>query len=126
MTALEYFRLMAPEYAALSDATVTVWLEVAADQAADVSGCLSAEGTARAQALYAAHLQRVTATQASGASGALGPVKSEREGDLSRTYGTVKGDNTWLGQTPYGQQYRDLTAPCSGLGILTRVSVGSL
>lgn len=83
--------------------------------------CLDTERAALARALYAAHLLRITTAQASAGSVAQGPITSEREGDLQRTYGTVKGSDTWLGQTPYGLQFIDITKACFGLSIMTRV-----
>jgi len=114
MTALEYFRLLAPEYAATIDATVNKWLAMADLQAAET--CFTDERAAMAQALYAAHLLTLST-----AGGAVGAVVSEREGDLSRTYATIKGGDTLLGSTSYGQQYIDLTRPCFGVNIMTRV-----
>ena len=114
MTALEYFRLLAPEYAATIDATVNKWLAMADLQAAEI--CFTDERAAMAQALYAAHL--LTLSTAGGAGGA---IVSEREGDLSRTYATIKGGDTVLGSTSYGQQYIELTRPCFGVNIMTRI-----
>ena len=114
MTELEYFRLLAPEFAGVADATVNQWLSVAGNLTE--TGCLDAERAAMAQALYAAHLLTLST-----AGGAVGAVVSEREGDLSRTYATIKGGDTLLGSTSYGQQYIDLTRPCFGVNIMTRV-----
>ena len=114
MTELEYFRLLAPEFASVPDATVNSWLTMAGNLI--VVGCLDAERAAMAQALYAAHLLTLST-----AGGAVGAVVSEREGDLSRTYATIKGGDTLLGSTSYGQQYIDLTRPCFGVNIMTRV-----
>ena len=114
MTELEYFRLLAPEFASVTDATVNSWLTMAGNLI--VVGCLDAERAAMAQALYAAHLLALST-----AGGAVGAVVSEREGDLSRTYATIKGGDTLLGSTSYGQQYIDLTRPCFGVNIMTRV-----
>lgn len=121
MTPLEYFRLLAPEFSSVIDATVNTWLSVAGNLA-DTS-CLTAETANMAKALYAAHLLRLTQTQAQAGSAALGPVTSEREGDLQRTYGAVKGSDTWLGQTSYGLQYIEFTKICFGSAIMTRVEV---
>lgn len=115
MTALEYFRLLAPEYAATSDATVNKWLAMADLQAAET--CFTDERAAMAQALYAAHLLALS----EGGASSGGAIVSEREGDLSRTYATIKGGDTLLGSTSYGQQYIDLTRPCFGVNIMTRV-----
>ena len=114
MTELEYFRLLAPEFASVPDATVNSWLTMAWNLI--VVGCLDAERAAMAQALYAAHLLTLST-----AGGAVGAVVSEREGDLSRTYATIKGGDTVLGSTSYGQQYIELTRPCFGVNIMTRI-----
>ena len=116
MTALEYFRLFAPAFAAVDDVTVGKWLTIAGSVANTT--CLDAERAAMAQAYYAAHLLSLTTDTANGATG---PVKSEKEGDLSRSYGMVSGNDSWLGQTPYGRAYADLTAPCAGASIMTRM-----
>ena len=115
MTALEYFRLLAPEYAATIDATVNKWLAMADLQAAET--CFTDERAAMAKALYAAHL---LALSEGGSVGGCAIV-SEREGDLSRTYATIKGGDTVLGSTSYGQQYIELTRPCFGVNIMTRI-----
>ena len=115
MTPLEYFRLLAPEFASVADATVNSWLTMAGNLIA--VGCLDAERAAMAQALYAAHLLALS----EGGSVGGGAIVSEREGDLSRTYATIKGGDTVLGSTSYGQQYIELTRPCFGVNIMTRV-----
>lgn len=122
MTPLEYFRLLAPEFASVSDGTFATWLTVA--QNTTNTACLDAERANMANALYVAHLLWVTTNQASGSGGGLGAIKSEKEGDLSREYGEIKGADSWLTQSPYGLQYNDLTRACYGLGIMTRVPDG--
>lgn len=119
MTSLEYFRLLAPAYAAIPDATVEQWLTVA--EMFVPTGCLDDEKYNMAVALYAAHLLYLS--QASVSGGASGPVKSEREGDLARTYGATSGDDTWLGSSPYGLQYLEVTKACYGAAILTRYGI---
>lgn len=119
MTQLQYFRLLAPEFSSIIDATVEQWLSMAGTRI-NVAG-LDTERAAQAAALYAAHSLRLTQTQASDGNAALGAVVSEKEGDLQRTYGALKGSDSWLGQTPYGQQYLDLTQVICGVGIMTRV-----
>lgn len=116
MTPLQYFRLFAPRFSTVSDAVVNEWLTIAGSVAN--TSCLGAERAAMAQAYYAAHLLAITEDTANGITG---PVKSEREGDLSRSYGAISGDATWLGQTPYGLAYRNLTAACYGASIMTRM-----
>jgi len=120
MTSLEYFRLLAPGYASTSDATATQWLTIAAMFVP--TGCLTTEGYNMAQALYAAHLLTLSNASASGV--VAGPVSSEKEGDLSRSYGTTKGDDSVLGSTPYGLQYIDMTKGCYGGAIMTRYCFG--
>jgi hypothetical protein len=119
MTALQYFRLFAPAFASVDDVTVGQWLTVA-ESMVNV-GCLDTERQNMAIAYYAAHLLSVTE---SASSGAAGPVKSEREGDLSRSFGAISGDDTWLGQTPYGLAYLNLSSACAGASILTRMQNG--
>jgi len=120
MTALEYFRLLAPEFASVADATVNQWLSVAGNLVN--VGCLDAERAAMALALYAAHMLSLSTRSGQGGAAALGPVTSEKEGDLQRSYGGLKGGDTYLGQTSYGQQYLDVTAACFGSAIMTRGS----
>ena len=115
MTELEYFRLLAPEFASVPDATVNSWLTMADLQAAET--CFTDDRAAMAQALYAAHLLALS----EGGTSSGGAIVSEREGDLSRTYATIKGCDTVLGSTSYGQQYIDLTRPCFGVNIMTRI-----
>ena len=115
MTELEYFRLLAPEFASVPDATVNSWLTMADLQAAET--CFTDDRAAMAKALYAAHLLALS----EGGASSGGTIVSEREGDLSRTYATIKGCDTVLGSTSYGQQYIDLTRPCFGVNIMTRI-----
>jgi hypothetical protein len=117
MTPLEYFRLLAPAFAAVPDLTVEQWLTVA--EMFVPTGCLDAEKYNMAVALYAAHLLYLSQASAGGG-GAVGPVTREKEGDLERSYGKTSGDDTWLGSTPYGQQYLNATLGCYGATIMTR------
>lgn len=120
MTALEYFRLLAPAFSTSSDVTVNQWLSIAGNLIN--TDCLDAERAAMANALYAAHLLASTPSTNEGVNAAQGAITSEREGDLQRTYGALKGSDTWLGQTSYGQQYLQITKVCAGAGIMTRVT----
>jgi hypothetical protein len=119
MTELEYFRLLASEFASVDDATVERWLSVAGNLVN--VGCLDTERAAMARALYAAHMLSLTTRSGQGGAAALGAVTSEKEGDLQRSYGGVKGGDTYMGQTSYGQQYLDITKACFGAAIMTRV-----
>ncbi|MGL6013405.1 MAG: DUF4054 domain-containing protein [Shewanella oncorhynchi] len=123
MTALEYFRLFAVEFAGESDPTVLNWIGIASLRGS--TECLDDEMAAMAQAYYAAHLMSLNASAASsgGIASSVGAITMEREGDLSRSYGSVKGsDSNPIGRTSYGQQYLEITRPCYGFGILTRLS----
>lgn len=116
MTALEYFRMFATEFAAIDDADVSKWLALAANDV--YAPCLSDEEMARAQALYAAHLLKQSQDAASG--GSRGMITSEKEGDLTRSYGTGAGSYVQKGATPYHDQYFELVSRCFGATILTR------
>lgn len=117
MTPLQYFRLLAAEFAAVDDTTVGTWLTVAGN-IINVA-YLDAERANMATALYAAHMLAMSNMTATGGAFASGNVTSEKEGDLSRSYGAMQHSDTWLGQSAYGQQYLDLTA-AGGIGIMVR------
>lgn len=119
MTELDYFRILAPEFASVADTTVNQWLSVAGNLTE--TGCLDTERAAMARALYAAHLLSLSTRSGQGGAAALGAVTSEEEGDLQRSYGGLKGGDTYMGQTSYGQQYLDITKACFGAAIMTRV-----
>lgn len=124
MSPLEYFRLLAPEFSGVDDTTVNKWLAMAGNLIN--VGCLTAEAAAMAQALYAAHMLSLATRTGNSGSGAVGPITREKEGDLERSYGASKGSDTYLGQTPYGQQYKEVTLPCAGSAIMTRGPMGCL
>lgn len=117
-TALQYFRVIGKQFASLPDAEVQIWLDMAGTLGA--GGCLMGDPLNLATALYAAHLLQLDAENATG-EGGRGPVKSEKEGDLARTYGTATGvSDGWLGLSPYGQQYSQMLLGCTGAVIMTR------
>lgn len=119
MTALEYFRFLAPAFEAVEDSTVSSWITMSENLTN--TGCLDDERKAMANALYAAHLLAVTPSATDSSSCGGGSVKRQKEGDLEVEFTALQGSDTWAGQTPYGQQYLDITKVCSGYGILTRV-----
>jgi len=119
MSPLEYFRLLAPEFALLDDSVFNAWTLIAANLVTFEG--MTDEQAAMGLALYVAHLIWVANNQAVGGGSASGAIISESEGDLSRTYKPLAGGDTWLGQSPYGQQFLELTRPYFGLGIMTRV-----
>lgn len=120
MTSLQWFRLLAPEFAALSDAQVNA-LVTAASLLVSTNG-LNSDQAAAALALYGAHLQWLTVNR-TGSSSTVGNIKSEKEGDLSRTYSSVSGDDTWIGQSPYGLQFEEIMRAATGGCIMTRYGI---
>ena len=119
MTQLQWFRLLASEFSALTDAQVNALLS-AASVFVDTSG-LNTDQANAALALYAAHMQWVSVYHTS--STKTGNVTSEKEGDIARTYGTMQGDDTWIGQSPYGQQFNDIMRAATGSCIMTRYGI---
>lgn len=119
MTALEYFRFFAPEHGCVPDASVAAWVTISGNL--NNVGCLDLESQSMAHALYAAHEVAMAARSAATGGAIQGNVTSEKEGDLSRSYGAVKGSDSYMGLTSYGQKYLDLTRPCWGSSIMTRV-----
>lgn len=117
MTSLEFFRIIASQFSSISDEVVNQWLLIAGLNAN--TACLDDDRKNLALAYYAAHLLFLDAENSSG-SGGRGPIKSEREGDLSRTYGDGYGGNTWYSLSPYGQEYWNMISGCIGGGIMTR------
>lgn len=120
MTSLQWFRFFASEFSALTDAEVNA-LIAAATVFVSTAG-LNTDQANAALALYAAHLQWVSVNHTSG-SEIKGNVKSEKEGDLARTYASMKGDDTWLGQSPYGLQFNDIMMAKVGGCIMTRYGI---
>lgn len=109
MSLLELFRFLMPYFAAVSDADVQKALDVAAEYR---PACLSTAKQDEAQVYYAAWFlyQRQMQTAALQAPIPYG-VKSEREGDVSRTYGTTDPQ-----ADPFGwwDQYATLRDLCGG------------
>lgn len=118
MTTLEYFRLFANEFSAMSDAIVNTWIGIA-ENLVNTNG-LDDERAKMATALYTAHLIAIASRASAGNGLVSGALQSEREGDLSRSYVAVKGSDTWLGQSAYGMQYLDIIRAVYGMGIMTR------
>jgi hypothetical protein len=122
MTPLQYFRIFAPEFAAVSDEIVTVWSTIAT--ALVNTGCLDDERANMAIALYAAHMYALS-LRSSATGTASGAITREKEGDLERQYAVSTSSEGYLGQTTYGQQYKEMTAACFGAAIMTRgISTG--
>ena len=117
MTPLEFFRIIAKQFADLTDDEVNGWLTIASLNAN--TGCLTGDRANLALALYAAHLASLDADNSTG-EGGLGNVKTRREGDLTLSYVGGYLDGQWLGLSPYGQQYNDMLLGCFGAPIMTR------
>jgi len=114
MTSLELYRILIPGHAAVLEATITTWLTLASirHSAAEWGAVY-----AYAMVFYAAHQIEVTpgTGAGSGDAGVVGPVISQRDGDLSRTYAAPaissaggSSDDAALASTRYGQAYLDL------------------
>jgi hypothetical protein len=121
MSIIEYFRIVAKQFAANLDAEVNVWIAIATLNAN--TACLTGDSVSLATALYTAHLMALDVVNTTG-DGGRGNVKAEREGDLSRAYTSAPNQNTWLSLTPYGQQYQNMLLGCVGATIMTRFGAG--
>lgn len=104
-----------PAHAAVPAPTIQVWLNLAIKRHTPAPwGAVYDE----AMIFYAAHfLEKIAGTSGSGGSGggsAVGPLISQKDGDLSRTYaapatssGSTSSDAS-LSSTEYGRAYLDL------------------
>lgn len=121
-TPLEIFRLIAPEFAAVSDDVVNNYLELAT-----VFVCAGDYGKYYnvAVALMAAHIMASPGGYSDGASTSSGKVQSRKEGDLAITYGNVSSDTSYLGGTTYGNLLQMLRKKMGGgYALMTRGVVG--
>ena len=113
MTSLEVFRLVAPEFAEITDEVVLANIELYSDL---VSQRNFGRYYERAVALLSAHymaLANIAAVDgSSGSSITAGAVVREKEGDLERQYGESANSNDLLAKTLYGKQYLDLRKMC--------------
>lgn len=111
---LALFRFLVPYFATVPDADVERALALAEPYR---PACLTPEQQDEAQVYYAANLlyQRSLqlATGGSGQPAVPVGVKSEKEGDLQRTYGAADGIDT---SDPFGwrAEYDRLAAACGG------------
>ena len=114
MTSLELYRILIPGHSAVADATIDLWLVLAAR-----AHTASAWGQVYAEAMvfYAAHhVEGLAGSSGTGGSaGAVGAVISQKDGDLSRSYAgpvSVSGSSAsaedGLTTTRYGQAYLTL------------------
>jgi hypothetical protein len=122
MTALEYFRVVAKQFASMDDPEVNVWLNIASMNA---HNCLIGDQANLAQALYAAHMLQLDSENQAG-QGGRGNITSEKEGDLSRSYESSVSKDGWLDLSGYGQQYANMIVGCFGGGIMTRFDINNM
>lgn len=113
MTTLETFRLVAPEFSAVNDATVNNAITFVSDEISESKfGSLYTKALAYLAAHFFAWNAIATAGSTSGAA-VGGRIVSEKEGDLSRSYADNGSqvsssftDN--LERTAYGLEYKRL------------------
>lgn len=117
MTALQWFRFYAKEYAGLTDVEVEALLAIATILMPP--NCLTGDQANAALALYAAHLNWINVN---GSESTRGDIKREKEGDLEREYavGSNNSSKSLLERSPYGLQFDQITLGCFGGGPLTR------
>lgn len=109
---LDLFRFLVPYFAAVPDEDVERALAMAEPYR---PACLTDAQQDEAQIYYAASLLYVLSLQTAAAGQPVVPVgvKSEKEGDLARTYGAADGVNV---NDPFGwrDRYAALAAICAG------------
>ncbi len=115
-TQLEIFRFVAPQFALVSDANVQIALDLA-KLFINVSA-YPVESQDLALALKAASILFVQAQSTSGETGGTQMLKSEREGDLMRTYDTSGKAATSI--NIYDEQLALLGFGTFGAPIITR------
>jgi hypothetical protein len=114
MTALQAFRIVAPEFAAMNDADVTAILDFVSNE---LSESKFGSDYAKAHAYLAAHFlawQKIVAIGSTTGAATGGRVISEKEGELARSYadgGSNQAGGTFLDnfdRTAYGLEYKRL------------------
>jgi hypothetical protein len=110
---LATYRALIPAHASVSDDTVNVWLGLATRRhTASAWGAVYGE----AMCFWAAHfVEKIAGSSGGGGSGgAVGPLVSQKDGDLSRTYAApaaisgLSPTDDGLATTEYGRAYLDL------------------
>lgn len=97
MTVDSTLLVIAPEFASLAEADRQAVIDLAALSVGSIFG----DKQDLATAYLAAHM--LTMSQRTG--GAAGPLKSEKEGDLSRSYGGRESNDPY-DATGYGQEFK--------------------
>lgn len=119
---LKVFRVIAPEFANLTDEEVTAMLELFAPM---VSKNIFGAKYNLALAYFVAHIIALNGvyatTQGSSADGSVAGIKREKEGDLEREYAIPDASDymSLLYKTYYGRMYLQIMKLCS-IGIKTR------
>jgi len=124
LTALEVFRIAAPEFDGVNDTDVQRRMLFAS-----AFVCKEEYGDAYnvALALMTAHIMALPGGVNGGYSTSAGRVTSMKEGDLSIGYGTLSGDDSWLGQSTYGGMLSMLRARIGlNIAFMTRGPIGGL
>jgi hypothetical protein len=127
---LATFRILFPEFDSVSDAEVTVYLDLADDLSEDEWG----DCYAQAALLYSAHLLSLSQIRRAAASTSTDGFVVVPNSSGSMTSATADGlsvgfaiptvvqngsdRDAWLNQTPYGQQYSALKRSCLSKGRL--------
>ena len=120
--AIAVFRVVAPEFAQVTDATLGTWFDLFAPM---VSKKTFGAKYDLALAYFIAHvlaLQGVYATNAgTSTDGSVAGVKREKEGDLEREYAIPDASDymSLLYKTYYGRMYLQIMKLCA-IGIKTR------
>lgn len=104
---------IAPEFDSVTSEKRARFIEYATAEVAFGSGSIKEQAIA--------YLTAHKLSMASRVGGAAGQVTSEKEGSLSRSYGSV-GSQTGYGQTAYGQEFLRIRDSCV-MGVLTRSGV---
>ena len=99
LSALDIFRLIAPEFDLVSNEDVEKKIKFAS-----IFVCRDDYGDAynAALAMMTAHMMALPGGVNGGYSTSSGKVTAMKEGDLSISYGSLSSDDSWLGQTTYG------------------------
>ena len=121
-TPLEIFRLIAPEFAAVNDDTVTAYLDLASNFV-----CSGKYGKSINLdiALMAAHIMASPGGYSNDGSTSAGRITSRKEGDLQITYGSVSDSSDYLSGTTYGNLLKALLRKKGGgMALMTRGAIG--
>ncbi len=117
---LSYFRLIASEFADVTDEQVLEWAQIVTFYV-DLDS-YPKDKAEYIVALYIAHLLTLS-SRAKSSAGYSGNLSREKEGDLERTFASIGVSGESLNSTQYGEMLKDLLIN-TGIGILTRYPHG--